>query len=263
MADIDKTLSELGTSVKIEGPDQQVELEKQEEALKEPVQVTPTEDGGVELDFDPSKVNIEGEPSHFDNLAELLPDDILDPIGSELFQNYMDYKASRKDWEKGYTEGLDLLGFKYENRTEPFQGASGATHPVLAEAVTQFQAGAYKELLPSEGPIRTQIVGNSDPQKESQAQRVKEYMNYELMEKMSEYEPEFDQMLFHLPLAGSTFKKVYYDDLLGRAVSKFVPADDLIVPYSATSLDDAEAIIHVLKMSENDLRKQQVGWFLF
>jgi hypothetical protein len=261
MADIDKTLSELGTSVKIEGPDQQVELEKQEEALKEPVQVTPTEDGGVELDFDPSKVNIEGEPSHFDNLAELLPDDILDPIGSELFQNYMDYKASRKDWEKGYTEGLDLLGFKYENRTEPFQGASGATHPVLAEAVTQFQAGAYKELLPSEGPIRTQIVGNSDPQKESQAQRVKEYMNYELMEKMSEYEPEFDQMLFHLPLAGSTFKKVYYDDLLGRAVSKFVPADDLIVPYSATSLDDAEAIIHVLKMSENDLRKQQVGGF--
>ena len=261
MADIEKTLSELGTSVKIEGPDQEVELEKQEEAVKTPVEINPTEDGGVELNFDPSKVNVEGTPGHFDNLAELLPDDILDPIGLELFQNYTDYKASRKDWEKGYTDGLDLLGFKYENRTEPFQGASGATHPVLAEAVTQFQAGAYKELLPSEGPIRTQIVGNSDPQKESQAQRVKEYMNYELMEKMAEYEPEFDQMLFHLPLAGSTFKKVYYDDLLGRAVSKFVPADDLIVPYSATSLDDAEAIIHVLKMSENDLRKQQVGGF--
>ena len=261
MADIDKTLSELGTSVKIEGPDQEVELEKQEEALKEPVQVTPTEDGGVELDFDPSKVNIEGTPGHFDNLAALLPDDILDPIGLELFQNYTDYKASRKDWEKSYTDGLDLLGFKYENRTEPFQGASGATHPVLAEAVTQFQAGAYKELLPAEGPVRTQIVGNSDQQKEAQAQRVKDYMNYELMEKMGEYEPEFDQMLFHLPLAGSTFKKVYYDDLLGRAVSKFVPADDLVVPYSATSLDDAEAIMHVIKMSENDLRKQQVGGF--
>jgi len=261
MADIDKTLSELGTSVKIEGPDKEVELEKQEDALKEPVQVTPTEDGGVELDFDPSKVNIEGQPNHFDNLAELLPDDILDPIGLELYQNYTDYKASRKDWERSYTEGLDLLGFKYENRTEPFQGASGATHPVLAEAVTQFQAGAYKELLPAEGPVRTQIVGNSDPQKEAQAQRVKDYMNYELMEKMGEYEPEFDQMLFHLPLAGSTFKKVYYDDLLGRAVSKFVPADDLIVPYSATSLEDAEAIMHVLKMSENDLRKQQVGGF--
>jgi hypothetical protein len=261
MADIDKTLSELGTSVKIEGPDQEVEIQKQEEANKPPVEINPTDDGGVELNFDPSKVNIEGQPTHFDNLAELLPDDILEPIGLELFQNYTDYKASRKDWEKSYTEGLDLLGFKYENRTEPFQGASGATHPVLAEAVTQFQAGAYKELLPAEGPIRTQIVGNSDPKKEAQAQRVKEYMNYELMEKMSEYEPEFDQMLFHLPLAGSTFKKVYYDDLLGRAVSKFVPADDLVVPYSATSLDDADAIMHVLKMSENDLRKQQVGGF--
>ena len=261
MADIDKTLSELGTSVKIEGPDQEVEIQKQEEITKQPVEVTPTEDGGVELNFDPSKVNIEGNPNHFDNLAALLPDEILDPIGSEMFQNYTDYKMSRKDWERSYTEGLDLLGFKYENRTEPFQGASGATHPVLAEAVTQFQAGAYKELLPAEGPIRTQIVGMSDPQKEAQAQRVKEYMNYELMEKMGEYEPEFDQMLFHLPLAGSTFKKVYYDDLLGRAVSKFVPADDLVVPYTATSLDDAESIIHVLKMSENDLRKQQVGGF--
>ena len=261
MADIDKTLSELGTSVKIDGPDQEVEIQKQEEANKPPVEINPTEDGGVELNFDPSKVNIEGQPNHFDNLAELLPDDILEPIGLELFSNYTDYKASRKDWERSYTEGLDLLGFKYENRTEPFQGASGATHPVLAEAVTQFQAGAYKELLPAEGPIRTQIVGNSDPQKEAQAQRVREYMNYELMEKMPEYEPEFDQMLFHLPLAGSAFKKVYYDDLLGRAVSKFVPADDLVVPYSATSLDDAEAIMHVIKMSENDLRKQQVGGF--
>ena len=261
MADIDKTLSELGTSVKIDGPDQEVEIQKQEEANKPPVEINPTEDGGVELNFDPSKVNIEGQPNHFDNLAELLPDDILEPIGLELFSNYTDYKSSRKDWERSYTEGLDLLGFKYENRTEPFQGASGATHPVLAEAVTQFQAGAYKELLPAEGPIRTQIVGNSDPQKEAQAQRVREYMNYELMEKMPEYEPEFDQMLFHLPLAGSAFKKVYYDDLLGRAVSKFVPADDLVVPYSATSLDDAEAIMHVIKMSENDLRKQQVGGF--
>mgnify|MGYP003302865353 CR=1 FL=1 len=176
-------------------------------------------------------------------------------------QEVVSTKGKIKDWEKSYTDGLDLLGFKYENRTEPFQGASGATHPVLAEAVTQFQAGAYKELLPSEGPIRTQIVGNSDPQKEAQAQRVKEYMNYELMEKMSEYEPEFDQMLFHLPLAGSTFKKVYYDDLLGRAVSKFVPADELVVPYTATSLDDAESIIHTVKMSENEVLKKQVAGF--
>ena len=164
-----------------------------------------------------------------------------------MVQNYMDYKTSRKDWEQSYIQGLDLLGFKYENRTEPFQGASGATHPVLAEAVTQFQAQAYKELLPAEGPVRTDIIGIDSQPVQQQATRVKDYMNYILMDQMQEYEPEFDQMLFHLPLAGSTFKKVYYDQLLGRAVSKFIPAEDLIVPYTATSLDDAESIIHSLK----------------
>jgi len=262
MADIDKSLPNVKTSITVD-PEEEIEIAEQKEieASEEPVEVNPQEDGSVEINFDPSKVNIEGQQGHFDNLAELLPEDILDPIGSELTENYMDYKSSRKDWEQAYTTGLELLGFKYENRSEPFQGASGATHPVLAEAVTQFQAGAYKELLPAEGPVRTQVVGNPDQNKESQAQRVKDYMNYELMEKMNEYEPEFDQMLFHLPLAGSTFKKIYYDDLLGRAVSKFVPADDLVVPYSATSLDDAEAIIQTLKISENDLRKQQVAGF--
>ena len=262
MADIDKSLPNVKTSIEVD-PQEEIEIQEEQamESQDPSVEVIPNEDGSVQVDFEPGKVNIEGTPNHFDNLAELLPEDITDPIGSELVENYMDYKASRKEWEQSYTQGLDLLGFKYDNRTEPFQGASGATHPVLAEAVTQFQAGAYKELLPAEGPVRTQIVGNSDQQKEAQAQRVKDYMNYELMEKMEEYEPEFDQMLFHLPLAGSTFKKVYYDDLLGRAVSKFVPADDLVVPYSATSLEDAEAIIQTIKMSENDLRKQQVNGF--
>ena len=262
MADIDKSLPNVKTSIEVD-PQEEIEIEQQkaEELSEQPIEVNEQEDGSVEVNFDPSKVNIEGQPTHFDNLAELLPDDILDPIGNELVENYMDYKSSRKDWEQTYKQGLDLLGFKYDNRTEPFTGASGATHPVLAEAVTQFQAGAYKELLPAEGPVRTQIVGNPDQAKAAQAQRVKDYMNYELMEKMEEYEPEFDQMLFHLPLAGSTFKKVYYDELLGRAVSKFVPADDLVVPYSATSLDDADAIIETIKISENDLRKQQVAGF--
>jgi hypothetical protein len=173
----------------------------------------------------------------------------------------MDYSMSRKDWERTYTQGLDLLGFKYDQRTEPFQGASGATHPVLAEAVTQFQALAYKELLPAEGPVSTQILGVQSPDKVQQAGRVKDFMNYQIMDQMKEYEPEFDSMLFHLPLSGSTFKKVYYDEVEGRAVSKFVPADDLIVPYTATSLDDAEAIIHRVKISENDLIKQQVAGF--
>ena len=262
MAEIDKTLPNVKTSIEV-NPQEEIEIEQQkaEEAADPGVEVNPLEDGGVEVNFDPSKVNIEGTQGHFDNLVELLPDEVLDPIGNELAQNYVDYKSSRRDWEQSYIQGLDLLGFKYENRTEPFQGASGATHPVLAEAVTQFQAGAYKELLPAEGPVRTQVVGKPDPTKEAQAQRVKDYMNYELMENMEEYEPEFDQMLFHLPLAGSTFKKVYYDDLLGRAVSKFVPADDLVVPYMATSLNDADSIIQTIKISENDLRKQQVGGF--
>ena len=178
-----------------------------------------------------------------------------------MVDHYNEYKESRGDWEDTYRNGLDLLGFKYERRTEPFRGASGVNHPVLAEAVTQFQAQAYKELLPADGPVRTQILGAVDTAKEEQSKRVKDFMNYQIMDQMKEYEPEFDQMLFYLPLSGSTFKKVYYDDLLGRAVSKFVPADDLIVPYSANSLEDAEAVIHVIKISENDLRKQQVAGF--
>ena len=264
MADIDKGLPNTRTKLEIpsdEEMQEEVSVQEIEESQKGPIEVLPEEDGGATIDFDPSAINVSGTASHFDNLADILPEDTIEPIGNEMVQNYMDYKSSRKEWESAYTTGLDLLGFKYENRTEPFQGASGATHPVLAEAVTQFQAGAYKELLPAEGPVRTQIVGNPDREKEAQANRVKDYMNYELMEKMNEYEPEFDQMLFHLPLAGSTFKKIYYDDLLGRAVSKFIPADDLVVPYSATSLEDAEAIIHTLKISENDLRKQQVNGF--
>ena len=262
MAEIDKSLPNTRTKVDIPSQEEVEEVRVEETTEdKGPVEVTPEEDGGVTLDFEPGAINVPGTENHFDNLADILPDDILEPIGSDMVNNYMDYKASRKDWEQSYTQGLDLLGFKYENRTEPFQGASGATHPVLAEAVTQFQAQAYKELLPSDGPVRTQIIGVKNSQTELQAQRVKDYMNYLIMDQMKEYEAEFDSMLFHLPLAGSTFKKVYYDVPLGRVVSKFVPADELIVPYTATSIEDAESVIHVVKMSENELRKQQVNGF--
>jgi hypothetical protein len=236
------------------------ELNKEQQAPEE-VEVIETEEGGAEISFDPSKAMAEGSENHFANLAEYLEDDVLGPLGNELKDMFLDYKSSRKDWEQSYTQGLDLLGFKYEERGEPFQGASGATHPVLAEAVTQFQSLAYKELLPADGPVRTQIIGAPSTAKEQQSERVKEFMNYQLMSEMKEYEQEFDQMLFYLPLSGSTFKKVYYDELLGRAVSKFVPADDLLVPYSATSLEDADSIIHKINISENDLRKQQVGGF--
>jgi len=262
MAEIDKGLPNTRNKLEIPSEEEIQEVAVQEPVEeKGPIEVIPEEDGGVTLDYEPGAINVPGTESHFDNLAELLPDDVLEPIGNEMAQNYMDYKSSRKEWEQAYITGLDLLGFKYENRTEPFQGASGATHPVLAEAVTQFQAQAYKELLPSDGPVRTQVVGIKNPATEQQANRVKDFMNYLVMDQMKEYESEFDSMLFHLPLAGSTFKKVYYDVPMGRAVSKFVPADELIVPYTATSLDDAEAVIHTVKTSENELRKQQVNGF--
>jgi hypothetical protein len=262
MADIDKGLPNTRNKLEIPSEEELQDVAVQEPVEeKGPIEVIPEEDGGVTLDYEPGAINVPGTESHFDNLADLLPDDVLQPIGMEMTQNYMDYKTSRKEWEQGYIQGLDLLGFKYENRTEPFQGASGATHPVMAEAVTQFQAQAYKELLPSDGPVRTQVIGVKNPGTEQQANRVKDFMNYLVMDQMKEYEAEFDSMLFHLPLAGSTFKKVYYDVNMGRAVSKFVPADELIVPYTATSLDDAEAIIHKVKISENELRKQQVNGF--
>jgi len=257
MADIDKSLPNTKNPEEVaEG----VSIEEIQETPKGPVEVTEDESGAL-IDFDPTALKMPEGGDHYANLADFLPEDETGVIGNQLQNDYQEYKVSRAEWERAYIVGLDLLGFKYTNRTEPFQGASGATHPVLAEAVTQFQALAYKELLPADGPVRTMVMGKSDPQKEMQAQRVKNFMNYQIMDQMKEYEADFDQMLFYLPLAGSTFKKVYYDELLGRAVSKFVPADDLVVPYTATSLDDAEAVIHVIKMSENDLRKQQVSGF--
>ena len=258
---IDKALPNVDPEVVL--PEDQIvvtEEDKLSEVTPEGAEVVMDEEGGATVDFDPN-VQPQGGMEHDANLAEELEDTTLGRLGSELNENYMQYKASRKEWEDSYTKGLDLLGFKYVNPTQPFQGASGATHPVLAEAVTQFQAQAYKELLPAMGPVRTQVLGRPSREKDDQAVRVKNFMNYQLMDVMKEYEPEFDQMLFYLPLSGSSFKKVYYDELLGRAVSKFVPADDLIVPYTATSLADAEAVMHVIKMSENDLRKNQVNGF--
>src|SRR5210317_2129076 len=265
MADIDKSLPNSKTTVELPG---EVEIE---EAIKEqveevqteggPVEIEMDEQGGAEVSFDPSAATPEGGEDHFSNLAEFLDDGVLDPLGNKLYDQYTEYKESRADWEDSYKDGLSLLGFKYERKTEPFRNAAGVNHPVLAEAVTQFQAQAYKELLPADGPVRAQILGDPTAAKQDQATRVKDFMNYQIMDQMKEYEPEFDQMLFYLPLAGSAFKKVYYDDLLQRAVSKFVPAEDLVVPYTATSLDDAEAIIHRIKISENELRKQQVAGF--
>ena len=259
MAEIDKALPNVDETIEVT-QDEMVQEISEPENRSGSTEVIENEDGSVDINYGEDK-NLPPPTDHYANLADYLDETESGRLSASLIENYRDYKASRKDWEHTYTTGLDLLGFKYEKKSEPFQGASGATHPVLAEAVTQFQALAYKELLPATGPVRTQILGINTPQKIQQANRVKEFMNYQIMDQMREYEPEFDSMLFHLPLAGSTFKKVYYDDLLGRAVSKFVPADDLVVPYSATSLEDAEAIVHVIKITENDLRKQQVMGF--
>ena len=198
-----------------------------------------------------------------ENLAEVVSESELDKIYIELTAAIENDKSAREDWEKTYTDGLKYLGMKFEEgRSEPFEGASSVIHPLLGESVTQFQAQAYKELLPAQGPVKTQVVGEYNAAVEEQAQRVKEFMNYQITHVMEEYDEELDQMLFYLPLAGSAFKKVYYDETLQRAVSKFVAPEDLIVPYYTTDLESCPRITHLIKMPENDVKKlQAIGFY--
>ena len=234
---------------------EEVTVETPDELTVENIEMT--EDGGALVN--PMS---EQEEVQFDsNLAEYMDEKDLQDISSDLIGDYKEDNSSREEWYDAYAKGLKLLGFKYEDRSQPFQGASGVTHPLLSETVTQFQAQAYKELLPANGPVRVQMIGKSDPQKEQQAQRVQEFMNYQVMHVMEDFDPDLDQMLFYLPLSGSSFKKVYYDSTMGRAVSKFIPSEELIVPYTATDLGTAERITHVLKRTENDIRKLQVTGF--
>jgi hypothetical protein len=224
------------------------------------IEMTPDEDGGVTIDFDPQDQRGESDDFYM-NLAEEMPDRELSRIAGELMSEFDSNKAGRQEWEDAYANGLELLGFSYEERAQPFRGASGVTHPLLAEAATQFQAQAFNELLPASGPVRTAVLGAETREKEQQAVRVKQFMNYYITNVMEEYTPELDQMLFFLPLAGSTFKKVYYDETKGRAVSKFVPAEHLVVPYETSDLESCPNITQVLRMSLNDLRKKQVSGF--
>ena len=220
--------------------------------------INPTEDGGVEIDFEPQDQRGMNE-DFYANLAEEMPDRELARIAGELLDEYDANKASRQEWEDAYKDGLELLGFTYEERTQPFRGASGVTHPLLAEAATQFQAQAFNELLPPSGPVRTVVMGRETTEKQQQAMRVRGFMNYYITNVMEEYTPDMDQMLFYLPLAGSTFKKTYYDETLGRAVSKFVPAENLIVPYDTADLETCPNITQIVRMSLNDLRKRQIA----
>ena len=247
-----------GAGIPLEG-DEEIEVEVEEEEV-EPSEIIENEDGSVVLDFN-SVVKEELLAEHDANLADGLDERLLMDLGNELIGLYEEDRESRQEWETSYAEGLKLLGLKYEERDQPFRGSSGVTHPVIAEAVTQFQAQAYKELLPADGPVRTQIIGETTPEVEAQAQRVQQYMNYQIMHNMQEFDPELDRLLFYLPLAGSAFKKIYFDETLDRAVSKFIPADDLVVPYNATDLFSASRVTHVIRMAENEIKKLQAGGF--
>ena len=249
MAEVDKTLNEAPAGI-----EEDITLE----AVNQPME--------VEVEGDEEVVSLGPTPTDTgagfaSNLAEEIPEETLAKLSNDLRSQFSVDHTSRKDWEQGYVKGLDLLGFNYTERSEPFRGAASVSHPLLAEAVTQFQAGAYKELLPAGGPVKTSILGEVTDMMEQQAERVKEFMNYQLMYKMKEYDPEMDQLLFHLPLAGSAFKKIYYDGNMGRPCAKFIPSEDLVVNYGASELEDAERITHVIKISPNDLRRQMISGF--
>jgi len=251
-AGVEVGANEVATDIQV--PDKDVLFEPD-------VDIAELPDGGADVNFDPNAPIDQSQIPFNGNLAEFIEENDLQTLSNKLVAAYESDKISRKDWEDTYVKGLDMLGFKYEDRTQPFEGAAGVVHPLLAESVTQFQAQAYKELLPPGGPVNTEIVGEITPQVEEQAKRVKDYMNYMITHVMKEYDPDMDSLLFYLPLSGSAFKKTYYDALLQRPVSKFISGEDCVVNYMASSLEDAHRITHVTKMDSNELRKQQVSGF--
>ena len=251
--------ADLEAELEIEIPDSQSPLVSLSEIEGEPtIEIILEEDGGATVDFDPTDDRGTSD-DFYANLAEEIPDRDLGAISSNLLEQFEANKAGRHDWEDAYANGLELLGFNYEEREQPFRGSSGVTHPLLAEAATQFQAQAFNELLPSRGPVKTEVMGEETLEKKDQARRVQQFMNYYITSVMEDYTPDMDQMLFYLPLAGSTFKKIYYDEAMGRCVSRFVPAENLVVPYETSDLDTCENITQVVRMSLNDLKKKQLA----
>ena len=229
-------------------------------AIENPESVSiETEDGGMLIDFDPQEDRPESEFG--DNLAEVIDENDLERIGSELIAAFQNDKDSRRDWEETYTKGLDQLGLKIEERTQPWNGACGVFHPMLSEAVIKFQSQAISEIFPASGPVKTKIVGKITEEKAKQAERVQDYMNYLLTHEMSEYRTETEKLLFSLPLAGSAFRKVYYDPNLGRPSGIFVPSEDVVVNYGASDLETCERATHVMRKSFNEIRKMQVNGF--
>ena len=250
----DPDIIESGSSIEI------IPEQSRQEALEQALSIVVSGDDVI-LDGEMTEEE-PVEEDFFANLAESLDEETLSKLSSDLCSSIKNDLDSRSEWEKTYIDGLKYLGMKFdESRSQPFEGSSGVIHPILAEAVTQFQAQAYKELLPAKGPVKTQIIGMRTAETESQAERVQEFMNYYIMNVMQEYDPELDQLLFYLPLAGSAFKKIYFDFVLKRAVSKFIPPEDLIVPYEAPDMYSAERVTHVISMSKNEIRKQQLSGF--
>ena len=219
-----------------------------------------TDDGGMIIDFDPNATEV-GDEDFDSNLAEFMDDKVLQQLGGELISSYSGDRESRSDWEETYTKGLDQLGLKIEERTQPWAGACGVFHPMLSEAVIRFQSQSITEMFPAQGPVRTKIVGKVTEEKEKQSQRVEDYLNYLLTHEMSEYRTETEKMLFSLPLAGSAFRKVYFDPSLDRPSSIFVPAEDVVVNYGASDLETCERATHVMRKSSNIIRKMQVNGF--
>lgn len=244
--DIDKAINQapMGLAVLEEG--EPIEIE-----IVDPESVSIN---GIELDF-------EVEEDFSENLAESMPSDTLAGLASDLLADYQSDVDSRKDWIQTYVDGIQLLGMKLEDRTEPWPGACGVYHPLLAEALVKFQSETIMETFPAQGPVKTQVIGKEDSETRDAATRVKEDMNYQLTEKMPEYRPEHERLLWGLGLAGNAFKKVYYDPSLGRQVAIFVPAEDIVVPYGASSLETAERVTHVMRKTENEMRKLQVSGF--
>ena len=234
--------------------------------MEEPdLEITIEDPESVEIGVDGLQISMEkaeASDEDFDaNLAEFMGEDELSLIASELVDAYDDDVSSRKDWVQTYVDGLDLLGMKLEERTEPWAGACGVTHPLLSEALVKFQSETIMETFPAAGPVKTKIIGKETPEKKEAAERVQEDMNYRLTEEMPEFRPEHERMLWGLGLAGNAFKKVYYDPSFGRQMSIFVPAEDIVVPFGASSLKTAERVTHVMRKTENDIRKLQVDGF--
>jgi len=254
---VDKTLEPF--EVQAEGNPEESQIKV--EIVNPDAVAVETDDGGVVVDFEGSMTEDLIGPEHNGNLAEFLEESDLDEMGSELVSDFESDRTSRKEWSRSYVKGLDLLGMKIEERTQPWEGASGVFHPLLSEAIVRFQAQAMGEIFPASGPVRTKIVGKQTKEKNAQAKRVEHEMNYMLTEEMTEYRDEMEQMLFRLPLAGSAFKKVYYDPIMERPCSMFVPAEDFVVSYGASDLMSCSRYTHVMKKTENQVKELMVSGF--